>query len=153
MIIRGDEVEKVEIFFFQLQQKKAVEKIIKTESEWKKILTLEQYRVTTEKGTEQPFTCTFNEIKNPGIFKCIRCNTDLFIVDSKFDSGTGWPSFFKPVSELNIQYRDDHSEGRFRIEVLCARCEAHLGHVFNDGPPPTNKRYCINSVTLKFSPL
>lgn len=144
-------MEEVRIFFNHTQQIKKVDKIVKTESEWKEVLTSETYRITTERGTESPFACTFRDIKIPGIFKCVRCNTDLFTVDSKFDSGAGWPSFSQPISELNIRYRDDSSVARFRTEVLCARCDAHLGHILDDDLSPTDKRYSINSVALKFS--
>ncbi len=132
-------MEKIQIFDYRQNKVIAVEKTSKTKVEWKQLLTPEQYRVTTEKGTEQPFTCTFDEIKEEGIFQCVRCGTDLFSSNVKFHSGTGWPSYYQPVSDLNIRLRADNSLGMRRTEVLCARCDAHLGHVFDDGPTPNTQ--------------
>ncbi len=128
-----------------------VEKIFKTDEEWKKMLTPEQFNVTRKKGTERAFSGSLWDNHKHGIYRCIDCGTDLFSSDTKFESGTGWPSFFQPIAPENVDLHEDRSFFMKRTEVRCARCGAHLGHVFDDGPAPTHKRFCMNSAALKFA--
>ena len=127
-------------------------KIVKTDAEWKAQLTAEQFRVARKHGTERPYTSPLNDEKRGGMFACVCCGTPVFATKAKFDSGTGWPSYFAPVAEGAIAEHEDRSLFMRRTEVRCATCEAHLGHVFPDGPKPTGLRYCINGVALTFKP-
>ena len=126
-----------------------MEKIDKSDAEWRKQLTPEQYRVMREKGTERPFTGEYEKTKEKGMYVCAGCGNPLFSSDTKYESGSGWPSFYQPLTEASVRTEEDGSMFMKRTEVLCSRCDAHLGHVFDDGPQPTGERYCMNSVSLK----
>ncbi|MEW7007794.1 peptide-methionine (R)-S-oxide reductase MsrB [Lentilitoribacter sp. EG35] len=131
---------------------KKIEKLVLSDAEWRERLTPEQYKIARKHGTERAFTSPFNENKAAGSYNCVACGTELFASDAKFDSGTGWPSYFKPMTDNAVSEHKDRSFFMTRTEVRCANCESHLGHVFPDGPTPTGLRYCINGAVLDFQP-
>lgn len=125
-------------------------RVIKTDAEWKRLLTPAQYTVTRRGGTERPYSSPLDKTYAPGTYRCVCCSQKLFASKAKFDSGTGWPSFWQPISKSSVRENEDRSAAEVRTEVVCSRCDAHLGHVFDDGPEPTGLRYCMNGVALKF---
>jgi peptide-methionine (R)-S-oxide reductase len=152
----GDSHAEVQIVQFDDAGRKlgvaGVKKVVRSNSEWRNQLSAEQYYITRQQGTDAAFSGTYYQIHQEGLFRCICCDTAVFSSDTKFDSGTGWPSFWAPIAEENVRTRSDFSLLVKRTEVHCARCDAHLGHLFNDGPEPTNLRYCMNESSLRFIP-
>jgi peptide-methionine (R)-S-oxide reductase len=149
---RGEEITVKKNEEAAARAEKAPEQVTRTDEEWRKLLTPEQYHVLREKGTERAFTGKYEHTKEPGVYLCAGCHQELFRSDDKYDSGSGWPSFTRPIEEARVDEEADESYGMRRVEVVCSRCGGHLGHVFDDGPRPTGLRYCMNSAALEFVP-
>lgn len=147
------DMERLKLYSVEEGRYVMLEPVVKTADEWRKQLTPEQFHILREQGTERAFTGSYHNYKGHGVYRCAGCENDLYHSDTKYDSGTGWPSFYEPVAPENIRTREDRSFFMVRNELICARCEGHLGHVFDDGPDPTGQRHCINSLSLTFKEL
>lgn len=146
-------MKKLKLYSVEENKYLMLDPVVKSDEEWRKILKPDAYHILREQGTERAFTGSYHNYKGHGVYKCAACENDLYHSDSKYDSGTGWPSFYEPVAEENIATREDRSFFMLRNELICRRCDSHLGHVFGDGPKPTGQRHCINSLSLSFKEL